>query len=340
VYTEAPYELSSYDAYITFKLLADAVVDENIYDTTNKWLTLYLGKRYDYPNPRDCCLDALLKCIDEELVQQHRRLLQRYSKLEDALENEPTAIGMVHAAQLQAEAIICQAEKRRDEIIAQANVLKQEGDRLRREAEQAARKMYDAAEGAERQRTQQAQEQADGIIADCKRQAEELLARTKTHAQEIKQNALDEKYTICNESLKTGMDLVVQQFIQTQEAMRDLEAQFAQSQLLRIFDTFYSLNELIDMNKKSLQTLPNEYSYICENMDTFLEVIQEGLTDFGIQTVISKPHCPFNGKLHGVQGSAMFDPSTAMIKCSLRPGFINRATGNVLQKELVELVCS
>lgn len=369
VYTEAPYELSGYDAYMIFKLLADELVGEKIYDAASKWLTRYLGKRYNYSSPKDNCLDAQLKRIDEELVRQHRRILYQYRKLTETLESDPATLGMVHAAKVQADCIIEEAERRRDVIITQANNLVQEGSRLRSEGEQAARKMYDAAETAERQRTEQAQEllnkaredaetikqdaeakaseclkktqkQADGILEDCKQQTEELLARARAKAQEIKQNALDEKYTTCNESLKAGMDLVVQQFIQTQEAMRNLDAQLAQSQLLKIFDTFYSLYELIDMNKQSLQTLPDEYSYICENMDTFLEVIQEGLADFGIQTVISAPDCPYNGKLHGVQGSTMFDPSTAAIKRSVRPGFVNRATGNVLQKELVELVHS
>lgn len=356
VYTEAPYELSGYDAYMIFKLLADALAGEKIDDAASKWLTRYLGKRYNYASPRDNCLDAQLKRIDDELVRQHQRILLQYSKLTNTLESDPTTLGMVHAAQLQADCIIKEAEARRDVIIAQANDLVQQGNRLRSEGEQAARKMYATAETAERQRTEQAQELLEQARADAQRiadeagkkaseslktaqhQADGILERARVQAQEIKQNAWNDKYTARNESLKSGIDLVIQQFIQTQEAMRTLEAQFDQSQLLKIFDTFYSLYELIDMNKQSLRSLPAEYSYICENMDTFLEVIQEGLADFGIQTIISEPHSPFNGKLHVVQGNTMFDPSTAIIKCSLRPGFVNRATGNVLQKELVELV--
>ena len=369
VYTEAPYELSGYDAFMMFKLLADALADEKIDDAANKWLAWHLGRKYNYSNPRDNCLDAQLKRIDDELTQQHRRILQQYRDIADVLKNDPTSLGVIQAARLQANGIIEQTYAQSATIIAQAKALEQQGLKLRNEGEKAARKMYDAAEAAERLRTEQAQEllnkaredaqiikqdadekaseclksaqkQADGILEDCKRQTEELLARARAKAQEIKQNALDEKHKACNESLKTGMDLVVQQFIQTQDAMRNLEAQFAQSQLLKIFDTFYSLYDLIDVNRQSLQELPDEYSYICENMDTFLEVIQEGLADFGIQTIISAPNCPFNGKLHTVQGSTMFDPATAILKRSVRPGFVNQATGNVLQKELVELIRS
>ena len=35
----------------------------------------------------------------------------------------------------------------------------------------------------------------------------------------------------------------------------------------------------------------------------------------------------------------MFDPAKALIKCSLRPGFMNTATGNTLQREQVEIIC-
>lgn len=367
VYTEAPYELSGYDAYMIFKLLADLLVGEKIDDAASKWLSKYLGKRYNYAGPRDGCLDAQLKRIDDELIQQHRRVLQQYRDIADVLKNDPHSSGVIQAARLQANGIIEQTYAQSATIIAQAKALEQQGLKLRNDGEKAARKMYDVAEAAEQQRTEQAQEliikaqedaqsiqrnadekaseclknaqkQADRILENCKQQTEELLAQARAKAQEIKQTALDEKYTACNERLKTGMDLVVQQFVQTQEAMRNLEAQFAQSQLLKIFSTFYSLYELIDMNKQALQGLPDEYSYICENMDTFLEVLQEGLADFGIQTIISAPNCPFNGKLHAVQGSTMFDPATAIIKRSMRPGFVNQATGNVLQKELVELV--
>lgn len=367
VYTQAPYELSVYDAYMIFKLLADELAGEKIYDAASKWLTRYLGKRFSYSSPKDNCLDAQLKRVDDELVRQHRKIMYQYRKLTETLESNPNTLGVVHAAKVQADCIIEEAESRREVILSQANHLVQEGNRLRGEGEQAAQRMYDAAQTAEQQRAEQAREllnkaqeeaeairrdadakaseclkkaqnQADGILEDCKQQTEALLARARAKAQEIKQNALDEKYTTCNEGLKAGMDLVVQQFIQTQEAMRNLDAQLAQVQLRKIFDTFYSLYDLIDMNRQSLQTLPDEYSYICENMDAFLEVIQEGLADFGIQTVISAPECPFNGKLHEVQGSPMFDPSNAAIKRSVRPGFVNRATGNVLRKELVELV--
>ncbi len=375
--SNAPYALSSYDAYIVFKQLADAVTGEDYHATAEKWLSSYLGKKLVHPNPEDHQLDALLEQIDEGLLRMHQGVARQQAALDEAIRKEDSARKLVQAATAQATEIVEQARNQSATILANSKLLEQQGVRLRQEGEMASRKMYAVAEEVHRQRTQQAQElldnarnqagqimgqaqedanqllqdarnQAHTVILDghqqaaetvalSKSKAEEITAKAKARANEITQQALDDKYAAQHDDLKDGMDMVVRQFTQVQEAMRALEGQFAQQQLMKIFNTYYSLYDLIDLNRRSLQTLPEEYIYICENMDTFLEIIQEGLADFGVQTFVTAPQSPFSGKLHEVQNSKMFDPATAVVKTSLRPGFLNTATGNVLQKEYIEI---
>lgn len=282
VYTDAPYDLSSYDAYNVFRLLADLVAGLDIRNIADKWMTLYLGRKYSYANPRDYCLDTLLKRIDEGLIQEHRKIFRQYSMLMDTLKNDPNTDRMLQVAEIQAADMIQQAREQSAILMNRVKALAQESTRLRGEGEKAARKMYEEAEKAELMRTQQAQE------------------------------ALD----------------------QTQEAMGALKARYAQSQVREVFCTLFSLYELIDGKKRSLQELPEEYSGIGEDMDASLEAIREGLAGFEIQTIISVPQRAYDGKRHEVWGGAAFDPQTARVRCSVRPGFLDRATGDILQKEV------
>ena len=352
-----PYALYSNDAFHVFKLLADDLSNENIGAALDKWAGKYAGGRFDYPNPAAYIIDTLIRRIDEGLIKTYQAMVQQQRALHEMIQNDPNANVVIEAAQLKAKQILALAEEQREKSEARTKQLEQEAARLRKEGELAASALYVQAEKAEQLRKQegeqllaQAQEdakrlcenakhQAEWIVAAAEKKGEAVVARAKARANEITQKAKEEQYLAQNAGLKDGIELVLRQFAQTQEEMRALEERFDQVQLMKVFNTFYSLYELIDLNKKSLQTLPKEYSYICDNMDIFQEVIQDGLADFGIKTFISESDTPFDGKLHEVQGDAVFDPAKALVKCSLRPGFMNTATENMLRREQVEIIC-
>ncbi len=355
--TNEPYALTSNDAYFVIKMLADDVANEDIRGIAEAWLNLHAGKKYDYPNPMDHTIDNFLKCIDENLIRVFRDVLRKHSELEYAFSREPNAKRLIEAAKTEAGSIIEQARNQERKILAEARRLEQEGSRLRKEGELAAGVFYARAEKAELMRKEEAKDlleqsrrdaqqiidtakkDAEKQLADSRGKADALLEKARAKANDMTQNALEEKRMAQNAGLKEKFDLVLSRFSETQEAMRSLEAQLDQVQLLDIFDTFYSLYDIIGLNIKSLASLPEEYSYIVENMSVFQEIIQEGLAKFGIRTIITESGSPFVGKFHEVEGKMMFDPARAKIKHSLRPGFVNSATDNVLKKEQVEIIC-
>lgn len=134
---------------------------------------------------------------------------------------------------------------------------------------------------------------------------------------------------------------VKDELIQTNACMKKLEDSILEMTTKKIYIQYLELFNLIADSRDSAwevshQTNNQDLENTAYNLEAFLDMITEYLSDFGIQTVITNPGERFSAKFHSAENAGdTFDPRLAMVKRSLRRGFVWGE--QVLQKEKVEV---
>lgn len=377
--TDAPYKISTLNAFCFFSCLAMLVNGEDISETVDKWGKSFY-KKHDYPHPSDLCVDKLIEKIDHALIAMHQNALRenkKYKKDLAKLFEDPNIEEVLKQAEAEAEKIREAARKDADKINAELEEAKKLNNRLREETErsvqnirtdaekdaeviraqaneklkkaqeeaqrivdaanQEAAKKHQAAQEEAAQKIKVAEAKADQTIKDAEEKASRKKAKAETDANEIRQKPLMGNYLAEYRGLQEGFNKVREALNEVESCMKLSDDLFTNMQMMRFFDIYSDLYTLIHQGKASFPKLSEEYSYLQENLDAYLDIITEGLGEVGVGIYISEPGSPYDGERHDVQNSKQYDPRTATVQESVLPGFVCFQNDKVLRKERVNI---
>lgn len=143
------------------------------------------------------------------------------------------------------------------------------------------------------------------------------------------------------ESVQQNFDSVRQALLKTNEMITRLEKAMSEDVVRKISSQFLSLFNLVADSRESVFELACKVNCRClgdvvYNLDVFLDMIAEYLSDYKIRSIVSRPGDKFSGRYHeAVPCGLQFDPGSALVKSSKRKGFLWGEV--VLQKERVEI---
>lgn len=195
-----------------------------------------------------------------------------------------------------------------------------------------------------------AEEKAKQIIENAERKAD----RIKKEAQElynIRKAEADRricgmKITDNKEDYENRYEEITSSFREIRRLLNDagielnqLDQKINTDHIRKIFRQYSELYHLInDVTQSiSLKDLSENDAMqrIYQNHLIYLDIIEENLSEFGIEPLISSPGDTFDSRTHQTDGLHAFKPQTSRVKNSRRHGFVYGNT--VLEKELVEL---
>lgn len=134
-----------------------------------------------------------------------------------------------------------------------------------------------------------------------------------------------------------AMQPMVSQLLQkmmsfSNEVTENYVLQFAKMQI----ELFNLVSDNYDYHKKAVaDTDHNDYKKAVSNYRSFMELILDNLSAFGVEEISSKEGDAFDGALHEVIDNSDFSPKTATVKESVRTGF--RYKDIILQKEKIQV---
>lgn len=160
-------------------------------------------------------------------------------------------------------------------------------------------------------------------------------------------NHWNEEFAKTNEMIKGTVPQVQELYDRLNETLPEVGNIY--HQLLNFSDTFnkeyvrkmadsligiyMNIKKMYDYHKPlSENSNNNDYIYAVDNYVDFMEMIEETLSIFGVETIVSSLDTPFDGSLHEANNMD-FNPSTGRIQGNISPGF--RYNGRVIRKETV-----
>ena len=206
-----------------------------------------------------------------------------------------------------------------------------------------------------------AQRKAEQIISEAKHQAEDILEKAGQEAAAIikdAQNVFDarmaqadlrirqmkaEEKTESHESdqkeITASLKEIRRMINETGLYLNQIDQKINDEMIRKIFVQYDELYNLIADVAESVTENTGETglpaSRVYQNHRIYLDMIEEYLADFGIETIISSAGEAFDGRKHEAAGAQSFDPRSSAVAKSLRHGFM--FADSVLKKELVEL---
>ncbi len=292
--------LPSFDAWWLTVLLADYLSAGQLPEEAGGLLP-YFFANYAPKNVTTATLVQALHRIDLQLRAQRK---QAWALYVSAPAEAPAVREERPVPEVPLEAV--QTEARRQEILREAQA---EAEKILRQADLAARKKTAAAE----------KRAADALAGSC------------AEADAIRQ-----------ERFNLGFSEVRSALLQTNELMRKLEdavteeaVKKASSQLLELYNLIADVRDSAFAQARATGSADLENT--AYNMDVFCDMLSADLADYGIRPLCSSPGELFNAKFHAVNGPCGddFDPRAAVVKTSIRTGFI--WSEQILQKEQVEI---
>ncbi len=208
---------------------------------------------------------------------------------------------------------------------------------------------------------QVSEEQAQQIIKEAQEKARAIIAKAEQEATEIlknAQNVSDQKIRKAAEQAKqmnvsrnletfetqqneihTALSEIRRRLNETGAYLNQIDQKINDETVMKIFDQYDELYNLIadvaDSTAANMDGDSPDLRRVYQNHQAYLDLIEENLSDFGIEYLATSQGEPFDGRKHEVSGSKNFDPRSAKVKKSLRHGFVYGKS--VLKKELVEL---
>lgn len=172
-------------------------------------------------------------------------------------------------------------------------------------------------------------EKCDDMLNTADRQAELIVEKARARARVLAMESRSEM----NESIKG----ILLSLSETNKAVMDIQGRTDQMNINKFARDLTELYNLIADNYDSLSKAKGrdeeETRILKNNYEAFLGMIEDILTKYGISTIKTKSGEKFDGRLHDVKGRENFNPKSAVIKESLRSGFMSDMV--VIQKERV-----
>lgn len=215
---------------------------------------------------------------------------------------------------------------------------------VRRQAEEEARRITGAAraqaEEESRGITDAARAQAEQITARAAAAAEEKLAAARTRCAALAEERREQENAEERQLLLQGFAEVRAALQPANETLKRLEDTVYESAAKKAYRQLTELYDLIDDLRTAASAAARETGDEAQentayNMEALQDMLAEYLSSYGITRLISAPGEPFSPKLHAAQGTPQFDPRNAVIRRSLKPGFLWGE--QALRKEQVEV---
>lgn len=304
------FELPVYDAYWLIIFLGEFLTTKNIPEGVQE-CTDYFFKNCALKIDNVNGIYTMLKTMDQEILRYRQEMYQLFM----AEGKKESDTGVVSEAEL---------DKEKQEIKKQEAELVYEEQEIQKDI---------IIENAH----QQAKKILDEASAEAERKMTEAEKNVSALVRESRLNCfLQEQQEIMNQFAEVRTALM-----QANERMKCLEDSVSVRMTKKVYTQFLELYNLIADTKDSAlllvqQTDDRNLEKCAHSMDVFLDMITEYLADYGIRTLASSSRQPFSAKYQEAANKVMqFNPKTAIIKKSLRNGFV--WDEQVLQKEKVEI---
>lgn len=188
----------------------------------------------------------------------------------------------------------------------------------------------------DREYREKAQKEADAILNDAKEKAAVIVNEAKNEARKEAGRKHQEELSLFSNDFAE-----VRKMLQDLNSiMRHVEETVIQKNTQKAFSQLFELYSMAaDVRDAFTQRIKEQNNADLEdmfyNLETFMDMIEEYLADYGIDTIMTAPETPFDGKLHAAKNTCNFDPGNAVVRKSIRHGFI--WGDKVLQKEQVTI---
>ena len=276
--------------------------------------------------------DEMAEYMQEEYekLKEIKELLLTYVQKTEKERRE-----VLFAAKQEAERML-QKAREDAEILA-----KSEERRLLREAEAEAARYRESLREEAEEEIENAKRRAEEEICAAKEEAEKIVAEAKIRAAKVRAAPHNEIFAAEQEAWQTGFSEIREALLSVGGVVKKAEDLARENATKKAFAAWHELFHLIADTKDStrqiaLQKDNPDLKTAAANMDVFLDMIGEYLADYGIEMLVSAPGTPYSAKTHAAEGrGADFDPKSAVVQKSLRPGFCWGE--QVLEKEKVEV---
>ncbi len=221
------------------------------------------------------------------------------------------------------EEIIKEAEKRASVIIAKAY---EQANEIKESANAYYKEQMELAEAERKAIINKLEAESDEYIKELREDSLQKQDENNEHYQ-IDRMEIKESVTQAREELNKISGALTKILDSVQ--LSSTEALFRQYSYL--YDSIYSVYSFLQTQGDVLS------KKLSNNLITFMEIIEENLSEYGILTIKTEKNSPFQGKYHRASGNiSYFNPKTTYVTKSLRAGFIWDDV--VMEKELVEIV--
>ena len=89
----------------------------------------------------------------------------------------------------------------------------------------------------------------------------------------------------------------------------------------KLIDLYCRMSDLYRYHQKAAEDVAvANYSKCAKSINSFMEEIEDLLSELGIELIVSRPGTPFDGHLHRT-ATQNFDPASAVVSASISPGF-------------------
>ncbi|MCR5295704.1 MAG: hypothetical protein K6E30_11150 [Lachnospiraceae bacterium] len=310
--------LSNYDAYAVIILLANYMELKEDSQSIENWIR-YMGENYKPINPNYKEIEYALHRVEEKVRENRKTALlglnevgnirAKYFRYYNDLGLKAYQQAKTNAAGMEEEA-------------------EQKAARILRTAEAAGSRLKEEAAKAARERLMEAGRQEEQRLSDAKERNEKLFHAPRRKRWEERTEVFEREF----ESLIGGLrDL--------QDFADRLETIEKEKNTLQVYEQYYDLYTLIAETRQAFadktEAKEGDWENVLLYMEEFLEMIEENLAEFGIETISSKPESPVNEEIHELtQEEKLPESGKLVVKRSLLSGF--RFRGQILQKEKIE----
>lgn len=310
-------EIPAFDAWYIIILLSE-YLSGAITEDIERLLPYFYGN-YVPKNPHSGVFHKALQKIDGGIYECRKIMYNHYSsEIDAAPKGLSVAVAHTKQADNHSAAITEDVEREKSEIF----------DSARKQAEEERQRIINAANEEAVRIIQRASFEAEQKISTARNKIIETINNRGQSAMEAEQ--LQHGFSEVRSALLKANDMIKN----LEDTVSESSIKKVSSQLLELFNLIADTKDsTVDLARKNNDQNLENTAY---NMDVFLDMIIEYMSEYGIQSISSMPGDKFSPKYHTIgTGNQQFDPRIASIKVSKRTGFLWGE--QVLQKERVEI---
>ena len=252
-------------------------------------------------------------------------------------EAKEKALAIIKEAENKARGLISEAENRVSEAEKRASAIIERAYENAREIRDEALLEKEKAEAYIKEQRELIEGERREIISRLEEEGNKYIGELRECSLQ-RQDENNEHYQIDRENIKEGvtrarveLNKISGQLNQILESVQLSSKEDIFRQYSYLYDSIYNVYSYL-IKQSDVQSLK-----LCNNLTSFMEIIEENLAEYGILTIKTEKNSPFQGKYHKVVGNVGdFNPKTAYVTRSLKSGFIWDDV--VKEKELVEII--